>query len=151
MKNVSRFLFYLTTFIINIIYFFNAVLGYILYLSAVTVIHDVITPLQSAGHHRGHHAMLVRWNNHNAISFCSYCTDMKQTLKFHFTLFVFLVFWGTCYVSCDLFLSVYKLERLASHEAALLSGMKTYVDAQPLGVPAEIIRSVSMQLNSLTK
>lgn len=44
------------------------------------------------------------------------------------------------HVSTDIYLSVHRLEQLATYEPALLSGIKKYVNAQPLGVPAEVVK-----------
>lgn len=65
------------------------------------------------------------------------------------SLLVILVLFSFGNVSSDLYLSVHRLEHLAKHEPALLEGIKKYVDAQPLGVPAEIIRYVIVLLNQI--
>ncbi|XP_062583608.1 prolyl 4-hydroxylase subunit alpha-1-like [Saccostrea cucullata] len=61
----------------------------------------------------------------------------------HLTFLVFLSFWGITLVISDLYLSVHRLEELAKYEPALLAGIKKYVDAQPLGVPANIVRFIN--------
>ncbi|XP_061176201.1 uncharacterized protein LOC133185160 [Saccostrea echinata] len=61
----------------------------------------------------------------------------------HLTFLVFLSFGGMTYVFSDLYLSVHRLEQLAKYEPVLLAGIKKYVDAQPLGVPAEIVRFIN--------
>nr|XP_022294071.1 prolyl 4-hydroxylase subunit alpha-1-like isoform X1 [Crassostrea virginica] len=47
------------------------------------------------------------------------------------------------HVSSDIYLSVHRLEQLATYEPALLSGIKKYVNAQPLGVPTEVVKFVN--------
>lgn len=69
-------------------------------------------------------------------------------IRLFYVLFILVLFrFGN--VSSDLYLSVHRLEHLAKHEPALLAGIKKYVDAQPLGVPAEIVRYVIVLLNQI--
>lgn len=70
---------------------------------------------------------------------------MMYPLRLLYVVFILVLFsFGN--VSSDLYLSVHRLEHLAKHEPALLAGFKTYADAQPLGVPAEIVRYVTVLL-----
>lgn len=96
-----------------------------------------------------------------AILICNHYESLELSIRGHFpillsilpdlnnmyfirllSLLVILVLFSFGSVSSDLYLSVHRLEHLAKHEPFLLAGIKKYVDAQPLGVPAEIVRYV---------
>lgn len=103
-----------------------------------------------------------------AILICNHYESLELSIRGHFpillsilpdlnnmyfirlsSLLVILVLFSFGRVSSDLYLSVHRLEHLAKHEPFLLTGIKKYVDAQPLGVPAEIVRYVIVLRNRI--